>query len=111
MFVAGTGGFLVVAPFAFGGCALEGSAAIAGAEELEVFDDDGDLAALGAGLVFPGVVLEAAFDEERFAFRAVLVNHFGLLAEDGAAYETGFFLIFAGGTAVFAVGGEAEIDD
>ena len=65
MFVAGTGGFLVVAPFAFGGCALEGSAAVAGAEELEVFDDDGDMKSLSRLVTASGFLARRAIRDSR----------------------------------------------
>ena len=64
------------------------AAAVAAAEELEVLDDDRELAALAAALlVFPGVVLQPAFDEDRLALLAVLVDDLGLLAEGGAVDE------------------------
>ena len=72
-------------------------------EELEIFDDDTQFAALRAGFVFPRVVLESALHEERFAFAAVFGEHFGLAAERGAVDEAGFLAILAVLGAVGAV--------
>src|SRR5438128_7529524 len=87
-----------------------GSLAVAAAYELEVFYDDGELAALGAALfVIPGVVTQAALDEEGFALLAILADDFGLFAEGGAVHEADFLALFAIGGAILAVDREAEL--
>ena len=58
---------------------------VGGAEKLEIFDDDTQLAALPAAvLVVPGVVLQPALNEQLLALVAILLNDLGLLSEGGA---------------------------
>ena len=69
---------------------------VAAADELEVLDDDGDLAALAAALlVFPLVVLQAALDEDGLALGEVLVDDLGLLPEGGAVDKRHLLLVLA----------------
>src|SRR5207237_429708 len=86
--------------------------AVAAAEELEVLDDDRQLAALPAALlVFPTVELETSFDEKRTALLAVLVDHLGLSSERGAVDEGGFLAVFALRRFPLPIGRETELDD
>src|SRR5687767_12121724 len=86
--------------------------AVAAADELEVLDHDGQLAALPAALlVLPGVELEPAFDEDRLALLEVLVDDLGLLPERGHVDKRDFFLVLAVGGSKLTVAGDAELDD
>src|SRR5690606_24918584 len=83
--------------------ATAAATAIAAADELEVLDDDAELGTLAAALlVFPLVVLEAAFDEDGFTLLAVLVDDFSRFAEGGTVDKGGFL-------ALLATGGEPAI--
>ena len=67
-------------------------------------------AALSAALlIFPGVVFETAFDEQRSSLLAILVNDFRLFSERGNINEQYLFAIFAILRAVLVVYREAEI--
>src|SRR5271170_8087642 len=65
--------------------------AIFSADELEILYHDAHLAALAAALlVFPLVVFESAFDEDRLALLEVLVDDFAGSAEGGTVDESYF---------------------
>ena len=90
------------------GCAIR---VFAAADELEIFDDNGELAVLAALFVFPGVIAEAAFDEEWPAFVAIVNDGVGQLAEGGAIDEGGVDSVLALRCAEFPVDGQAEFSD
>src|SRR5947207_2639008 len=65
-------------------------------EKLEVLDDHAHFAALPAAvLVIPRVVFQPAFNEQRLALFAILLNDLGLFAERGAVDERDLVTIFA----------------
>src|SRR5258705_13753810 len=87
------------------------TAILAAAEQLESLNNDLMLAALAAALlVVPGFVFEAAFDQKRAAFLAVLIDHFRLLAEGATVDEADFLAILALRRAPFVIDGQADID-
>lgn len=82
---------------------MAAAAAIAVGQKLEVFDDDVELAAFFALVVFPGVVAEAAFDEEGAALVAVLCNDLAAAPEAGELDEGDLFALLAGLRGVAAI--------
>lgn len=80
-------------------------------KELEGLDDNVELVALFALVVFPGVVSEAAFDEEGAALTAVLLDDLAAASEAGELDVGGLFALLAGLRGVAAIYGETEVAD
>src|SRR5262245_11535386 len=71
--------------------------AVAPADELEIIHVHAQLAALAASLfVFPLIVLEPAFDEDRLALGEVLVDDLGGATESRAIDEGDFLALLTG---------------
>ncbi len=90
-----------------------GEASTLGLQELEVFPDHAQLAALLPRLfVFPGVELEAAVDEERRAFAETeLLQELGLLPPEGDVDEGDLFALFTVGGGVAAIDRQTEVGE
>ena len=80
-------------------------------QKLEGLDDDVELTALFALVVFPRVVSKTAFDEEGAALVAVLLDDLAAASEAGELDVGGLFALLAGLRGVCAIYGEAEVAD
>ena len=84
----------------------------AATNKLEVLEDDRQtIALLTGGFVFPGVKPEAAFNEERTTFGAILGNDFALAAPCFHVDKRGLFALLTGAVFKRAVNRQTELAD
>lgn len=80
------------------------------AEELHLLTDDAHAGALLAGLlVFPGIHLQAAFDEDRAAFVKIFSGELGHLGPEDDIHESDFLHFLTAVRGVHAVHGETDV--
>lgn len=99
--------------------ALRGARAVVGGvsatgvwEELEAFGNDFEFAAFLACLfIFPGVHLEAAFDEAAAASGEVLLGEFSLASPESDIDVGSFFLFFVALVEPSAIDREGDVGD
>ena len=89
-----------------------GASAVAPTDKLKVINVHAQLAAFSAALlVFPGVVLQPTFDEDRLALGHVLVNDLGLPTKSADIDEGHFLAVLAVGGFEFPVTRQPELDN
>ena len=76
---------------------------------MEVLNDNAHLGALATFLIFPGVELQATFQEYWLALTHVLLEDFSLLTPRFAVNESRLFTIFAFLRPVLSVDGQSEL--